>query len=327
MLPTRGPVGAVTVRRMRHRRMGRSGLSVSRLALGTMTWGRSTTVEDARDQLRTFLAAGGDLVDTAYGYADGASEEALGTFLGDLVPREEVVVCTKAGISRRTGERVVDTSRRTLMSQLDTSLARLGTSYVDLWLVHTWSDTAPVEETLSALEWAVTSGRARYVGVSNYSGWQSAHAATLMSAGRVPLVANEVEYSLLNREPEDEVAGAATALGLGLLPWSPLGRGVLTGKYRHGVPADSRAASREHAGFTSRYLDDDSAQVVDAVAIAARGLGVSATEVALAWVRDRPGVVAPIVGARTTAQLRTALASEQLELPDELVSALDDVSD
>jgi len=102
---------------------------------------------------------------------------------------------------------------------------------------------------------------------------------------------------------------------------------VLTGKYRHGVPADSRAASREHAGFTSRYLDDDSAQVVDAVAIAARGLGVSATEVALAWVRDRPGVVAPIVGARTTAQLRTALASEQLELPDELVSALDDVSD
>jgi aryl-alcohol dehydrogenase-like predicted oxidoreductase len=123
------------------------------------------------------------------------------------------------------------------------------------------------------------------------------------------------------------VVGAATALGLGLLPWSPLGRGVLTGKYRHGVPADSRAASREHAAFTSRYLDDDSAQVVDAVTIAARGLGVSATEVALAWVRDRPGVVAPIVGARTTAQLRTALASEQLELPDELVSALDDVSD
>jgi aryl-alcohol dehydrogenase-like predicted oxidoreductase len=213
------------------------------------------------------------------------------------------------------------------MNQLDTSLERLGTHYVDLWLVHTWSDTAPVEETLSALEWAVTSGRARYVGVSNYSGWQSAHAATLMSGGRVPLVANEVEYSLLNREAEDEVADAATALGLGLLPWSPLGRGVLTGKYRHGVPADSRAASREHGGFTSRYLDDDSAQVVDAVAIAARGLGVSPTEVALAWVRDRPGVVAPIVGARTTAQLRTALASEQLELPDELVSALDDVSD
>ena len=229
--------------------MGRSGLSVSRLALGTMTWGRSTTWRTPATSSATFLAAGGDLVDTAYGYADGASEEALGTFLGDLVPREEVVVCTKAGISRRTGERVVDTSRRTLMSQLDTSLARLGTSYVDLWLVHTWSDTAPVEETLSALEWAVTSGRARYVGVSNYSGWQSAHAATLMSAGRVPLVANEVEYSLLNREAEDEVAGAATALGLGLLPWSPLGRGVLTGKYRHGVPADSRAASREHAAL------------------------------------------------------------------------------
>ena len=312
---------------MEQRRLGRSGLKVSRLALGTMTWGRDTDEHEAGDQLKIFLEAGGTLLDTAAGYGDGESERVIGGLLGSAVDREEVVLATKAGISRRTGERVVDTSRRTLMSQLDTSLARLGTTYVDLWLVHTWSDTAPVEETLSALEWAVTSGRARYVGVSNYSGWQSAQAATLMSAGRVPLVANEVEYSLLNREAEDEVAGAATALGLGLLPWSPLGRGVLTGKYRHGVPADSRAASREHGGFTSRYLDDDSAQVVDAVAIAARGLGVSATEVALAWVRDRPGVVAPIVGARTTAQLRTALASEQLELPDELVSALDDVSD
>ena len=215
MLPAGLPARAVTVRRMRHRRMGRSGLSVSRLALGTMTWGRSTSVDDARDQLRTYLAAGGDLVDTAYGYGDGASEEALGSVLGELVPRDEVVVCTKAGISRRTGERVVDTSRRTLLHQLDTSLARLRTPYVDLWLVHTWSDETPVEETLSALEEAVTSGRARYVGVSNYSGWQSAYAATLMSGGRVPLVANEVEYSLLNRVAEDEVAGAATALGTG----------------------------------------------------------------------------------------------------------------
>jgi len=307
--------------------MGRSGLSVSRLALGTMAWGVGTPIEDARDQLKTYLAAGGDFVDTAYGYGDGASEEALGAMLGDLVPREDLVICTKAGISRRTGTRVVDTSRRTLMHQLETSLKRIGTPYVDLWLVHTWSDDTPLEETLSALEWAVTSGRTRYVGVSNYSGWQAAHAATLMSQTRIPLVANEIEYSLLNRLPEDELAAASQALGFGLLPWSPLGRGVLTGKYRHGIPADSRAASRDFNGLAGLNLTEESGQIVDAVAIAAHGMNVSPAEIALAWVRDRPGVVAPIVGARTTAQLRTALSSEDLELPTELVEALDDVSD
>ena len=300
---------------------------MSRLALGTMSWGAGTTVEDARDHLKTYLAAGGDFVDTAYGYGDGASEKALGGMLGDLVPRDDLVICTKAGVSRRSGTRVVDTSRRALMHQLETSLKRLGTPYVDLWLVHTWSDDTPLEETLSALEWAVTSGRARYVGVSNYSGWQAAHAATLMSANRIPLVANEIEYSLLNRMPEDELALAAQALGFGLLPWSPLGRGVLTGKYRHGIPADSRAASRDFSGLTGLNLSEEAGQIVDAVAIAAQGMNVSLAEIALAWVRDRPGVVAPIVGARTTGQLRTALASEDLELPTELVQALDDVSD
>lgn len=300
---------------------------MSRLALGTMGWGTSTPVDDARDHLKTYLAAGGDLVDTAYGYANGASEEALGSMLGHLVPRDELVICTKAGITRRRGARVVDTSRRTLMHQLDTSLERMGTPYVDLWLVHAWSDDTPLDETLSALEWAVTSGRARYVGVSNYSGWQAAHAVTLMAARRIPLVANEIEYSLLNRIPEDELASAALALGFGLMPWSPLGRGVLTGKYRHGIPADSRAASREFSGLASLNLTEESGQIVDAVSIAAKGMNVSPTEIALAWVRDRPGVVAPIVGARTIAQLRTALASEELELPVELRHALDDVSD
>jgi aryl-alcohol dehydrogenase-like predicted oxidoreductase len=292
-----------------------------------MDWGARTSVEDAHDHLKTYLAAGGDFVDTAHGYADGASEEALGTMLGDLVPRDELIICTKAGVSRRTGTRVVDTSRRTLMYQLDTSLERLGTTYVDLWLVHAWSDATPVDETLSALEWAVTSGRARYVGVSNYSGWQAAHAATRMSASRVPLVANEVEYSLLNRIPEDELVPAGQALGFGLLPWSPLGRGVLTGKYRHGIPDGSRAASGELNALAGLNLTEESGQIVNAVAIAAEGMNVSPAQIALAWVRDRPGVVAPIVGVSTTAQLHAALASEDLELPSELIQALEDVSD
>lgn len=306
--------------------MGHSGLSVSRLALGTMTWGRATEPETASEQLRTFLDAGGNLVDTAHGYGDGASEEILGRLLEDEVSRDDVVICTKAGISRRSGERVVDTSRHALLRQLDTSLDRLGTDHVDLWLVHTWSDEVPLSETLSALEWAVSTGRARYVGVSNYSGWQAARAMSLLEQARVPLVANEVEYSLVNRTPEPDLTEAAQALGFGLLPWSPLGRGVLTGKYRNGIPADSRAASRDFPRFTARFLDEHSTAVVEALVIAAKGLDVTPAEVALAWVRDRPGVVSPIVGARTTTQLRTSLASESLELPAELVEALDEVS-
>lgn len=292
-----------------------------------MGWGTRTSVEDARDHLKAYLAAGGDFVDTAHGYANGGSEEALGTMLGDLVPRDEIVICTKAGVSRKIGGGVVDTSRRTLMNQLETSLHRLGTPYVDLWLVHAWDDDTPLEETLSAMEWAVNSGRARYVGVSNFSGWQAAHAATLLSSMRIPMVANEVEYSLLNRIPEDELAPAGQALGFGLLPWSPLGRGVLTGKYRHGASDGPRAAPGERIGLAGLNLSEESAQIVDAVAIAAKGMSVSPAEIALAWVRDRPGVVAPIVGVRTTAQLQEALASEDLELPAELVQALNDVSD
>ena len=306
--------------------MGSSGLSVSRLGLGTMTWGRSTDFETAREQLRAFVDAGGNLVDTAHGYSDGAAEEFLGRLIDDEVARDELIICTKSGISRRTGRRVVDTSRHSLLTQLDTSLERLGTDHVDLWLVHTWSDEVPLAETLSALEWAVGTGRARYVGVSNFSGWQAARALSLLEQARVPLVANEVEYSLLSRGAEHDLLGAAQALGFGLLPWSPLGRGVLTGKYRNGIPADSRAASRDFPRFTARYLDDRSMRVVESLAIAAKGLEVSPTEVALAWVRDRPGVVSPVVGARTTSQLRSSLASEELELPDELVAALEEVS-
>ena len=311
---------------MHLRRLGSSGLLVSPLALGTMTWGNSVDEHDARDYVRAFVAAGGNLVDTAYGYGGGDAEEILGAILGSTVSREDLVVCTKAGIARVDGKRTVDVSRAGLMRQLETSLRRLGTDHVDVWLVHTWSDHVPLEETLSALDWAVTSGRARYVGVSNYGGWQSARAATLMEASRQRLVANEVQYSLVHREPEAEVLPAAEALGLGILAWSPLGRGVLTGKYRHGIPAGSRASSADFPHFAERFLDEHSVRVADAVAMAARGLGASAGEVALAWLRDRPAVASTIVGVRTDAQLRSALASTDLVLPEEIVEALEDVS-
>ena len=313
---------------MQQRSLGATGLKVSRLGLGTMTWGRDTDEHEARDQLIGFAEAGGTLVDTAAGYGDGASEELIGTLIGDVVARDEVVLATKAGIHRRTGERVTDTSRGSLLTTLDASLKRLGVDHVDLWQVHVWTDETPVEETLSALDLAVTSGRASYVGISNYTGWQTAQAATWQRAvpGRVPLASTQVEYSLLNRHVEHEVVPAAKALGLGVLPWSPLGRGVLTGKYRTGTPSDSRAATEHFAGFVGAYLDERGRGIVEAVSRAADGLGWSPLEVALVWVRDRVGVTAPIVGARTAAQLKGALGVEELTLPPEIVDALDDVS-
>ncbi|MBB6625859.1 aldo/keto reductase [Nocardioides sp. KIGAM211] len=314
---------------MQQRSVGATGLRVSRLGLGTMTWGRDTDEHEARDQLIAFAEAGGTFLDTAAGYGNGASEELIGTLIGDVVARDEVVLATKAGIgSNRSGERAYNVGRGHLLSTLDASLRRLGVEHVDLWQVHIWSDDTPLEETLSALDLAVTSGRASYVGVSNYTGWQTAQAATWQRAvpGRTPLSSTQVEYSLLNRGVEHEVLPAAEAMGLGVLPWSPLGRGVLTGKYRSGTPADSRAASSHFANFVNAYLGERSRQVVEAVARAADGLGWSPLEVALVWVRDRPGVTSPVVGARTAAQLRGALGVEELSLPPEIVEALDDVS-
>lgn len=313
---------------MKQRRLGATGLQVSRIGLGTMTWGRDTDEHEARESLIAYAEAGGTLIDTAAGYADGDSERLVGRLLGDVVARDEIVLATKAGISRRTGERVTNTSRGHLLSTLDASLERLAVDHVDLWQVHVWSDESPLEETLSALDLAVTSGRASYVGVSNYSGWQTAQAATWQRAvpGRVALASTQVEYSLLNRQVEREVLPAAAALGLGVLPWSPLGRGVLTGKYRNGTPVDSRGASQVFANFVGQYLEEPSGRIVEAVARAADGLGWTPLEVALVWVRDRPGVTAPVIGARTAAQLRGSLDVEDKTLPAELVAALDDVS-
>jgi aryl-alcohol dehydrogenase-like predicted oxidoreductase len=313
---------------MKQRYVGSTGLRVSRLGLGTLTWGSDTPDHEAEDQLRAFVDAGGTLVDTAAGYAGGASEGIVGRLMQEVVARDQLVIATKAGISRPRGERVVDVSRGAMLRGLDESLSRLGTDYVDLWQVHTWSDHVPLDETLSALDYAVSSGRARYVGVSNYAGWQTAQAATYQASthGRTRLAATQVEYSLLQRGVEREVAPAAEALGMGILAWSPLGRGVLSGKYRSGIPADSRGASPTFERYVSVHLNPRAAQIVEAVCKAAEGLELSPVEVALAWVRDQPGVAAPLVGARSAAQLAGLLTVEDVTLPDEIADALDDVS-
>jgi aryl-alcohol dehydrogenase-like predicted oxidoreductase len=310
---------------MEQRHLGRSGLSVSRLGLGTMTWGGDTDAEDAAEQLTTFVEAGGTLVDTADVYCGGDSERVIGELVRDVVDRDELVVATKAVL---TADGARDASRRHLLRALDASLERLGVEYVDLWQLHAYDPGTPMEETLSALDEAVASGRTRYAGVSNYAAWQLATAATWQRAwpGRTPIVSTQVEYSLLRRDVEDDVVPAALQLGVGLLPWSPLGRGVLTGKYRTGIPADSRAATPHYAEFVQPYLNERCARIVESVSTAAEGLGVSPLAVALSWVRDQPGVVAPIVGARTVGQLAVVLKSEDITVPGEIRDALDDIS-
>ena len=232
---------------------------VSHLGLGTWRWGSETDEDDAADQLISFHEAGGTLVDTGTSYSAGRSEEILGRLLGDVIPREELVIATKAGLRWRGEQAMIDASRGALLRQLDLSLRRLGIDHIDLWQLHVPDDEVPIEETLAALDDAVHSGKVRYVGVSNFTGWRTAQAATWqqMRTGPLTLVSNQVRYSLLDRGIEREVLPACDALGVGVLPFSPLGGGVLTGKYRDGVPADSRAARGvRHLAPTTRSGDD-----------------------------------------------------------------------
>jgi len=313
---------------MEKRRAGLSGLTLSRLGLGTMTWGRDTDEIEAADQCRAFLDAGGNFIDTASTYGDGDSERVIGGLIGTLFNRDEVVIATKAGIGFSDGVRRIDASRHGLIAELDRSLARLNSDFVDVWQIHTWDDATPLDDTLSALDYAYTTGRARYVGISNYSGWQIARAATKQQSNsmKAPLTTTQNEYSLLNRNVEEEVLDAAQECGIGFIAWAPLARGVLTGKYRKGIPSDSRGAAPHFAKHIEPYLDNRSARIVEAVAVAAEGLGYSPLEVALAWVRDAPGVTTSLIGARTGAQLRGVLKSEEISLPDIVRNALNDVS-
>ena len=312
---------------MKRRSVGSSGLQVSRLGLGTLTWGRDVPAPQAKGLLRQFVEAGGTLVDTAAAYGNGEAERIIGRLIHTDLARDDVVIATKAGFGVRDGKRVVDTSRTALLDDLAGSLRRLHTDHVDLWQLHAWGG-APLEESLAAIDQAVNAGMVRYSGVSNFVGWQTAQAATWQSAfpGRARITSAQVEYSLLARRAEVEVIPAVRAFRLGLFPWSPLGRGVLAGRYRTGRPRDSRGGQQHFAWFVEPYLEARSRSVVEAVATAADGLDLTCAQVALLWARDAPGVTAPLIGPRTTEQLEELLQTEEIALPDEISAALDDVS-
>jgi len=312
------------------RQVGGSGLRVSRFALGTMTWGDATDAYDAEDQLKTYLEVGGATLDLAPIYGRGRTEQVVGSLLAKLGVRDQIVLAGKAGI--RFGpdgppHDMIDASRGTLLRQLDQSLADLGTDHLDLWQVHRWDPTVPLDEILGALEYAVRTGRARYVGVSNYSAWQTSAARLgLEHRAGIPLVSNQLEYSLLRRGLEYEQLPALEHHQMSVLAWSPLTGGVLTGKYRGGaIPGDSRGADPGWEPALGRFLRSPSG-IVEAVVRAAEGLDVTPAQVALAWIADRPRVASAIVGSRTATQLAENLEADEITLPDEITYALDDVS-
>jgi aryl-alcohol dehydrogenase-like predicted oxidoreductase len=320
---------------MEYRRLGDSGVSVSVYALGTMTFGGVTDEAAAYEQLDRFVEAGGTLVDTADVYTGGTSESIIGRWLASRPDEvtDRVVLATKGRFPTAGDPNGVGLSRRHLARALDASLARLDVETIDLYQVHAWDPLTPLEETLSFLDDAVHAGKIGYIGLSNFTGWQLQRVVDLAAfTGRTRPVTLQPQYNLLTREVEWEIVPAAQANGLGLLPWSPLAGGLLTGKYAKGErpPAETRfgeGAMPSQGMFEARTAQQRTWDVIEAVEAIAADHGVSPGQVALAWVAARPGVTSVILGARTVGQLEDNLAAVDLVLSDKETERLDTASD
>lgn len=319
---------------MEHRTLGRSGCAVSALALGTMTFGNETDEAGSHAQLDAFLDAGGTLVDTADVYSAGVSEQIIGSWLAKqpTAVREQVVLATKGRFPMGEGPNDAGLSRRHLSTALDASLRRLGVDRVDLYQVHAFDPWTPLAETMGFLDDAVRAGKVHYVGLSNFTGWQLQRAVDLAEHHHLSVpVTLQPQYNLLGREIEWEIVPAALDAGLGLLPWSPLGGGWLSGKYRRGErpTGDTRLGDNPNRGMEAydRRGTERTWNIVEAVQQVAEQIGVSMAEVALSWVTDRPGVTSTILGCRTLEQLEANLKAADLHLSTEQVAALDEASD
>ncbi|MGI8329181.1 aldo/keto reductase [Actinomadura scrupuli] len=320
---------------MEHRRLGDSGVVVSAYALGTMTFGGVTDEAESHRQLDRFVEAGGTLVDTADVYVGGESESIIGRWLAARPAEvtDRVILASKGRFPTSDDANGVGLSRRHLARALEASLRRLGVETIDLYQVHAWDPLTPLEETLSFLDDAVHAGKIGYIGLSNFTGWQLQRAVDLAAfTGRTRPVSLQPQYNLLSRELEWEIVPAAQANGLGLLPWSPLAGGLLTGKYAR----DERPASQTRFGdgtmpsqamYEARSARQRTWDVIEAVTEVADGRGVSPAQVALAWVAARPGVASVILGARTLDQLEGNLAAAGLTLSTEETKRLDTASD
>jgi len=314
---------------MEHRYLGRTGVRVAQLGLGTMTFGRETPEDESRRILDRYLDAGGNFVDTADVYGGGASEEILGRALG--ARRDAVVLATKFRMDLGTGLNDRGASRRHLRRSLEASLRRLRTDWIDLYQVHCWDHHTRLEETLSTLDDVVREGKVRYVGASNYAGWHLAEALGLQARhGWEPFISIQAQYSLITRGIEREVLPCAGHHGLAVLPWSPLGGGILTGKYRRDAepPPGVRATDATPSAvlMRQRIAESRNYRVAELVTTIAAETGRTPAQVAINWVLHRPGVTAPLLGARTLAQLEDNLGALGWRLDDEACARLDEAS-
>lgn len=319
---------------MRYRLLGHSGCAVSELCLGTMTFGAETDEDGSYEQLDVFVEAGGTLVDTADVYSAGASEEIIGRWLAAR-PRnvtESVVIATKGRFATDLGPNGNGLSARHLTRALDASLRRLGVDVIDLYQVHAYDPDTPMDETLRTLDGFAQAGKIRYYGLSNFTGWQLTKAVlTARALGLREPVTLQPQYSLIVREIEWEIVPAALDVGMGLLPWSPLGGGWLSGKYQRDQRpvGDTRLGKDPGRGMEAydRRGSDRTWRVIEAVHQVAKSRGISMAEVALAWVNNRPAVVSTVIGARTTEQLEANLRAAGLELSIDECAVLDEMSD
>jgi 1-deoxyxylulose-5-phosphate synthase len=311
---------------MEYVRLGHTGLQVSRICLGCMSYGEpergnhdwSLGEDDARPFFRRAIEAGINFFDTANVYSAGSSEEITGRALTDFAARDDVVLATKVHGRMRDGANGAGLSRKVIMTEIDQSLRRLGTDYVDLYQIHRWDRHTPIEETMEALHDVVKAGKARYIGASSMWAWQFAKAQHVAERnGWTRFVSMQDHYNLLQREEEREMFPLCQDQGIGVIPWSPLARGRLTRDW------DATTARSQSDQFGSSLYSDDDRRIVDAVAKIAESRGVSRAQVALAWVLRQPAVTAPIIGATKPGHLEDAIAAVDVELSDDEAAQLE----
>jgi aryl-alcohol dehydrogenase-like predicted oxidoreductase len=317
---------------MEYRYLGRTGLKVSELCLGAMTFGRESSEEVSVQLLDCFLESGGNFIDTADVYSQGVSEEILGRWL-QRKNRDDLVIATKVRFPMGPGLNDLGLSRKHILSAVEASLRRLNTSYVDLYQVHMWDPGTPLEETLDALHQLVRSGKVRYLGASNYAGYQLQKAIDLSrQMGGEAFSSLQPLYNLLDRSFEWELLPVCEAEGVGVIPWSPLRGGWLSGKYRRGMqgpPPDTRIEEAQKQGWGESwalYANERTWHVIDELFAVADEVQKTPAQVALNWLLQKPTVTAPIIGARTVAHLEDNLGATGWSLTSEQISRLDQAS-
>lgn len=317
---------------MDYRYLGKTGLRVSELCLGTMTFGRETNEADSHKMMDRFAEVGGDFIDSADVYTSGVSEEIVGKWLKKQ-KRQDFIIATKVRFPMGDGHNDVGLSRKHILDGIDASLRRLGTDYIDLYQVHCWDPGTPLEESLSTLDSLVKAGKVRYLGVSNFTGWQLQKALDLSKMhGWEAFTCLQPLYNLLDRSTEWELAEICQHEGLGMIPWSPLRGGWLTGKYHRGMenpPEDTRIAIADERGWSegwSHYNSERTWSVIDTLLEVAEAVGKAPAQVALRWLLQKPSVTAPIIGARTLQQLESNLGAVGWQLAEDDIAKLDAVS-